>query len=154
MPRRKPDLSVTTVAELMSTELHTLPPESTLAEVQQLMNQHRIRHVPVVDTTGHLVGLVSQRDVLATSDSRLADAPRRRDPGTIRIEDFMTRSVVTVNRDTSARRAGLYMERHKIGCLPVMADKQLIGIITDTDFVGLAINLLEQLEEYGPEEQV
>jgi CBS domain-containing protein len=152
MPRRKPDLSVTTVAELMSTELHTLSPGSSLADVQELMNRQRIRHVPVVDAAGYLVGLISQRDVLAASDSRLADTPHRRDPATIRIDDVMTRSLVTVNPDTSARRAGLYMERHKIGCLPVMADKQLIGIITDTDFVGLAINLLEQLEEYGPEE--
>lgn len=154
MPRRKPDLSITTVAEIMSTELHTLPPESSLADVQSLMNQQRIRHVPVVDATGHLVGLVSQRDVLAASDSRLVDPNSRRDPATIGLADFMTRRLVTVNHDTSARRAGLYMERHKIGCLPVMADHQLIGIITDTDFVGLAINLLEQLEEYGPEEAV
>ena len=154
MSAKSPDLSVTTVGEIMSTELRTLPPEASLADVQSLMNRHRIRHVPVIGAGGELAGLVSQRDVLAASDSRLADQTARRDPSTIQVREFMTRNLVTVNRDTSARRAGLYMERHKIGCLPVMADKRLVGIITDTDFVGLAINLLEQLEEFGPEEEI
>jgi CBS domain-containing protein len=153
MPRKRPELPVTTVGEIMSTELHTLAPESSLADVQSLMNRQRIRHVPVVNAGGELVGLVSQRDVLAASDSRLAERSARRDPGTIRLGDVMTRSLVTVNLETSARRAALYMERHKIGCLPVMAEKRLVGIITDTDFVGLAINLLEQIEETSPEEE-
>lgn len=154
MPRRSADTTVTLVSEIMSTELHTLPPDASLADVQSLMNKHRIRHVPIVNAGGELVGLVSQRDVLAASDSRLADQASRRDPSSIRIRDFMTRHLVTVNPETSARRAGLHMERRKIGCLLVVAEKKLLGIVTDTDFVGLAINLLEQVEEATPEEPI
>jgi CBS domain-containing protein len=154
MARPIPDPTVTTVRELMSTDLHTLTPEHSLADVRSLMNRHRIRHVPIVNDHGDLVGLVSQRDVLAASDSRLSEDPAQRDPAGIRLGDIMTRKLVTVNQDTSARRAALYMERHKYGCLPVMSGKRLVGIITDTDFVGLAINLLEQFEATEPGEEI
>ena len=51
---------------------------------------------------------------------------------------------------TSLRQAALFLEQHRIGCLPVMSNGNLKGIITDTDFVGVAINLLEQIEETEP----
>jgi len=54
---------------------------------------------------------------------------------------------VTVDARASLRQAALFIEKHKIGCLPVVRDRKLMGIITDTDFVAVAINLLEQLEE-------
>lgn len=58
--------------------------------------------------------------------------------------------VATVDERASLRQAALFLEQHKIGCLPVVSDGKLRGIITDTDFVGVAINLLEQLEEAEP----
>ena len=62
------------------------------------------------------------------------------------IGDIMVTDVATVDEHASLRQAALFLEKHRIGCLPVLSDGELKGIITDTDFVGVAINLLEQLE--------
>lgn len=62
----------------------------------------------------------------------------------------MVTDIMTVDVHASLRQAALFIERHKIGCLPVLENDNLIGIITDTDFVAVAINLLEQLEESEP----
>ena len=61
-----------------------------------------------------------------------------------------TTDLATVDEKASLRQAALFIEKHHIGCLPVVVDGKLRGIITDTDFVGVAINLLEQLEESEP----
>jgi CBS domain-containing membrane protein len=62
----------------------------------------------------------------------------------------MVTKVATVDESASLRQAALFLEKHRIGCLPVVSEEKLVGIITDTDFVGVAINLLEQLEEFEP----
>ena len=62
----------------------------------------------------------------------------------------MVTDVATVDVHASLRQAALFLEKHRIGCLPVMTEGKLTGIITDTDFVAVAINLLEQIEETEP----
>ena len=62
----------------------------------------------------------------------------------------MVTDLATVDRNASLRQAALFLEKHRIGCLPVTSKGKLRGIITDTDFVGVAINLLEQIEETEP----
>ena len=64
----------------------------------------------------------------------------------------MITDVATVDEHASLRKAALFLEKHRIGCLPVVTDGELRGIITDTDFVGVAINLLELIEETEPVE--
>jgi CBS domain-containing protein len=68
----------------------------------------------------------------------------------IPIEDVMVRNVATIDEHASVRQAALFLEKHHIGCLPVVTGDKLVGIITDTDFLAVAINLLEQLEEIEP----
>ena len=68
----------------------------------------------------------------------------------IRIEDVMISELATIDEQADLRQAALFLEKHRIGCLPVVTDGTLKGIITDTDFVAIAINLLEQLEESEP----
>ena len=62
----------------------------------------------------------------------------------------MVKDVATVDINASLRQAALFLEKHQIGCLPVMGDGKLVGIITETDFVAVAINLLEQIESTEP----
>jgi CBS domain-containing protein len=88
--------------------------------------------------------------VLAATDSFLRDENSRIHANEIGISDAMVTDVATVDVNASLRHAALFLEKHKIGCLPVLDDDRLVGIITDTDFVGVAINLLEQLEETEP----
>lgn len=139
-----------TLDAIMSTNLITLPPSGTLAEARELMQEHRIHHIPVVDESGDLVGLVTLTNLLAATDSVLRKTDNRIHASDIGIRDVMVTEVATVDRNASLRQAALFLEKHRIGCLPVVDDGQLCGIITETDFVAVAINLLEQLEESEP----
>lgn len=136
-----------TIDEVMTTELITSSPSSNIAEARTLMQENRIHHLPVVNEGNDLVGLVTLTDVLAATDSRLRDEESRMHARDIPIRDVMVTDVITVDARASLRQAALFIEKHKIGCLPVVRDGKLMGIITDTDFVAVAINLLEQLEE-------
>lgn len=136
-----------TLDAIMSTEVISAPPTATLAEARMLMQEHRIRHLPILNEDAELIGLLTQSDVLAASDSFLRDEANRIAAREITVADVMVTKIVTVSEQASLRRAALFLEEHRIGCLPVMSDGHMVGIITDTDFVGVAINLLEQLEE-------
>lgn len=136
---------------IMSTNLITVPPSATLAEARSLMRDNRIHHLPVTDD-GKLIGLVTLTNVLAATDSFLRDERNRIHANEIIVADVMVTDVATVDINASLRQAALFLEKHKIGCLPVMKDRNLVGIITDTDFVAIAINLLEQLESTEPDD--
>ena len=134
---------------IMSTNLITVTPSATLAEARTLMHENRIHHIPVVEGD-QIVGLITLTNVLAATDSFLRDDQTRIHANEIGIGDAMVTDVATVDVNASLRHAALFLEKHKIGCLPVLDDGKLVGIITDTDFVAVAINLLEQLEETEP----
>ena len=137
---------------IMSTDVITVPLSASLAEARVLMQENRFHHLPVVNDGGDFVGLLSQTDLLAATDSILRDAENRLRAKNIPIEDVMVRNVVTISENASVRQAALFLEKYRIGCLPVVTDGKLVGIITDTDFVAVAINLLEQIEEHEPVE--
>ena len=139
-----------TLDMIMSTDLVTIAPTENLAKARELMHESRIHHLPVVEDD-QLVGLVTLTNVLAATDSFLRDDENRIHAKEIVIRDIMVTDVATVDEHASLRQAALFLEKHRIGCLPVMSDGELKGIITDTDFVAVAINLLEQIEEtdYG-----
>jgi CBS domain-containing protein len=143
-----------TIAEVMNTDLFTLGPEDSVADARQLMAEHHIRHIPIVTDGNRLVGLVSQRDVLAAADSSLVVAPEDVDTeeSHIEVSSIMSVSVNTIDENASLRGAAIYLQKHKIGCLPVVKGELLVGIITDSDFVAVAINLMETLEEQEPAE--
>jgi len=137
---------------IMTTDVITVPLSASLAEARTLMHENRFHHLPVVNDGGDFVGLLTQTDVLAATDSILRDAENRLRARNIPIEDVMVRNVATIDENASVRQAALFLEKHHIGCLPVVTGDDLVGIITDTDFVAVAINLLEQLEEFEPVE--
>ncbi len=137
---------------IMSTDLITVPPSATLADARRLMHANRIHHLPVVDEDDKLVGLVTLTNVLAATDSILRDPDNRMHAEDVKISDVMVTDLATVDEHVSLRQAALFIEKHRIGCLPVVTNGRLRGIITDTDFVAVAINLLEQLEDSEPED--
>jgi CBS domain-containing protein len=142
--------SMLSVAEIMTREPYTLGPEHTLADARRLMNAHHIRHIPVISGDRTVIGLVSQRDVLAASDSSLDG--KEGDHAGVPLAEVMTSPVQTVDEHASLRGAALHMHKHRMGCLPVTRDGALVGIITDSDFVAIAVHLMEQLEMVEPEE--
>jgi len=139
-----------TLEMIMSTDLVTVAPGDTLATARTIMHDNMVHHLPVLDDDQKLVGLVSLTNVLAATDSILRDAENRIRATEIIVGDIMVNDVVTVDEHASLRQAALFLEKHRIGCLPVVTDGELHGIVTDTDFVGVAINLLEQIEDTEP----
>ena len=141
-----------TIDAVMSTELKTIAPSASLAEARDLMQGHRIHHLPVVEEGRALVGLLTLTDVLRATDSFLRERDERIHAADIKVTDVMTTDIATVSTEASLRKAALFLEKHRIGCLPVVDDGELVGIITDSDFVAVAINLLEQIEDSEPVE--
>lgn len=135
---------------IMSTDLVTLRPESTVADARSLMQSNRIHHLPVVEGKDNLVGLVTLTNVLAATDSFLRDPDNRIHATDLQVKDIMVTDIATIDEHASLRQAAMFIEKHQIGCLPIVTDGKLRGIITDTDFVGVAINLLELAEETEP----
>jgi CBS domain-containing membrane protein len=131
---------------IMTTDLVTIGVDDTLESARKIMHDRRIRHLPVVDSEGQLVGLITTTNVLAATDSNMRDDESRIHPDQIAVNDVMVSDVITVDEHAGVRQAAVFLEKHRIGCLPVVTDGELRGIVTDTDFVGIAINLLEQLE--------
>ena len=134
------------VRDVMTREVVTLYEEDNLVGVEEGMLRYRFRHLPVVDD-GRLVGLVTHRDLLRLAASSL-------EPGSLRktenlkqgvfVRDVMRRDVITIREDATLAEAGKLLWDHKLGCLPVVKDDgALIGIITEADFVKLALKLLE-----------
>ncbi|MEJ2534257.1 MAG: CBS domain-containing protein [Gammaproteobacteria bacterium] len=138
---------------IMSADPVTVSPSTTLDDAIAIMQDHNFRHLPVVDRRGVLVGLLTQSDVLAATDSILRDRENRLPVTQLPVEDVMVTRVMTVDVVTSLRGAAKLIEKHKIGCLPVLQGDRVVGIITDSDFVAVAINLLEQLEDSEPDEE-
>lgn len=138
------------VAELMSTKVETLMETATIQQAMSLMSKLHIRHIPIVDKDGKLTGLVSHRDLLAASGPRLSEIDNVELPV---LADIMTRNVETVVESTDLRAAARILVSRKYGCLPVTdTHNNLVGIITDSDFINIAANLLEQMEFQEPVE--
>ena len=138
-----------TVNEFMTSKPYTLRETDTMDDARKIITEKHVRHIPVTDKNNHLLGLVTQRDVLAATEPELlkaASSESHESDSSIKISDIMIRNVKVLLETDSLRQAAMYMQSHKYGCLPVLSDDQLVGIITDSDFVAIAINLLEQAE--------
>jgi len=129
------------VADFMTHELVTVNEGDDLALAESILRLGGIRHLPVVQA-GKLVGLVTQRDLLRSGASAGRQAARA-----ILAGDIMTRDVTTVGPETSLAHAAHLMLRHKYGCLPVCGpDGALLGIITESDFVRFAADVVQDLD--------
>ena len=139
-----------TVEEFMTSELFTMSETDTVNDARKVMTERHIRHIPITDHENRLVGLVTQRDILAaTGPEPLGQENKTSDTGEsggTRLSDIMIKNVSVVDKEDSLRTAAMYMQSHKHGCLPVVSNGRLAGIITDSDFIAIAINLIEQAE--------
>jgi len=142
-----------TVAEIMTREPYTLGPDDTLATARELLAEHHIRHIPIVSEEGLLIGLVSQRDVLAAADSSVLNPDGESSPErSVALSAIMSSPVQTADESASLRGTAMHLQKNKLGCLPILRKSKLVGIITDSDFVAIAVNLMEQLEASEPDE--
>ncbi|WP_173915823.1 acetoin utilization AcuB family protein [Halobacillus sp. Marseille-Q1614] len=130
------------VEEVMKREVITLTPADSIATAVKLLNQHHIRHIPIVDDKNCVVGIVSDRDVRDASPSILDknaqdEAVQLRNP----IETIMTSPVTTVHPlDFVEEIASIFYEQ-EIACVPVMKNDKLVGIVTEKDMLHTLIQL-------------
>jgi len=119
------------VEDLMTTAVLSMKESDTLSAAQLEMKMAEIRHLPVVDAKSHVVGVISDRDVLRVL-TKIDGKP-------IPVTQIMSRRVRTATASMPAHEAAALMLENKIGCLPVVNDEQvLVGIVTETDFLKIA----------------
>jgi acetoin utilization protein AcuB len=128
----------------------TVNADATVDKALALMHSEKIRRLPVVDKDGRLVGIVSELDLLKVSPSPATSLSIYEIPyllSKIKMQDIMTKDVITVTEDTPLEEAALIMAENKIGGLPVMRDDKLVGIITETDLFRIFLEVLGAREE-------
>lgn len=135
--------SALTVEEFMETDLFTVHEDDLIEMVAHLMDWRKIRHMPVEDTKGNLVGLITSRMMLRY----FANGKTRNGEPISAVHEMMIRKPITINPDANIVKAMRIMRESKIGCLPVVKNNELIGIITEVDFVRISGRLLERLGE-------
>jgi CBS domain-containing protein len=151
------------VSQYMQTDLIIVHPNDPIELAADIMSWERIRHLPVEDENGKLVGLLTSRAVLrhfsnlpgarsaesstslpalaSTSDvNKVASAAAT----PVSVSDVMRRELVTVSPDTWTLDAIALMRRHRIGCLPVVKDGRIVAMVMEEDFMGIAADLLEE----------
>ncbi len=133
-------MSVLCVRDLMTRDVVAAHPDDSLARLRDKMIDRDVRHMPVTEGEGNLVGLVSQRDLLRNHLIEQADVPDFIEDALLErllVRDLMTTGVVSVEPDSDIREAAQIMYENKYGCLPVVEGTRLVGILTESDFVRL-----------------
>jgi acetoin utilization protein AcuB len=128
------------VRDSMARDIATLSPDETAATALGLCRERRIRHLPVL-MEGRLVGIVSDRD-LRSSTPAFGDPERAAALQNVLVEDVMAREVITAEPDDPVEQAANTMRERKIGCLPVLAGEELVGIITASDVMEALVYLV------------
>ena len=128
-----------TVGQFMSTDLFTVRPDDLADFAASVMDWRHIRHVPVEDTEGRLVGLVTHRALM-----RIISQGRDRQTQPTTVIDIMVAKPVTVSASTSSLEAIEIMRTNRVGCLPVVDGEQLVGIVTSYDFLAASARLFKE----------
>ncbi|MEJ7819593.1 MAG: CBS and ACT domain-containing protein [Rubrobacteraceae bacterium] len=127
------------VRDFMTRDVVTLGPEASAKEAWALCREHEIRHIPIVEG-GRLVGLVSDRDLRDVSPGR-----GDREAATLQwvgLNEMMVRDLETIHPLDTVEHAAREIHDRKIGCLPVVADGELVGIITSQDMLRTLVELI------------
>jgi acetoin utilization protein AcuB len=133
------------VRERMSTRPVTIPADVTITKALQVMRQNEVRRLPVLDEEGHLVGIVSEKDLLYASPSpatSLSIYEMHYLLSRLRVTELMTTAPITISPDIPLEEAARIMADNKIGGLPVMEGDKLVGIITETDIFKVFLEML------------
>lgn len=132
--------SYQTVGQFMSTDLFTLRPNDLVDLAASLMEWRHIRHVPVEDEKGGLVGLVTHRGLLRLLSRGLTAS----DGTSMTVREIMKPNPTSVTSTTPTLEAIEIMRRSGIGCLPIVDNNQLVGIVTSYDFLTATASLFKQ----------
>ena len=137
------------VKDIMTSEVFVLHATQTLELVRSLMRIKHVRHVPIVEPDNTFVGLMTHRDLLAQTISYLADVDEEEQEyldRNIHIINIMKTDCLTADPEMDVCKAITMLLTHRYGCLPVVSDGKLVGIVTEADFLKLTLDLLRKTE--------
>ena len=129
------------VEEFMETDLFTVQKNDLIDLVADMMEWRKVRYMPVEDNEGMLVGLITSRKLLRFFKDQCSKGPS----DATQVHEIMVANPVTIGPDASIRDALRSMRTNKIGCLPVVKQGELIGIITEMDFLRISGRLIERI---------
>lgn len=135
------------IKSIMKKDLNTIHPETPFYEARWIIQEKGIRHLPVVDQSRRLVGLVTNFDIrsAAPADTSLSLQDLQFVLGKLRVSSFMTpvEKLVTVTPDTIIEKAVQLMFERKVSCLPVLNNGQeLLGLVTETDIMATFVDIM------------
>ena len=131
------------VEEFMTTDLFTVQKDDIIELVANLIDWRRIRYVPVEDDSKHLVGLISMRMVFREYNSIIHDNGK----ASSSVDEVMIRNPITIHPEASILEAIEIMDQQQIGCLPVVKNNRLVGIITEQNYMTITKRLLRMLDK-------
>jgi len=131
--------SFRTIGQIMTSDVFTVHPDDLVDLAASLMDWEHLRYVPVEDQDGRLVGLLTHRQLLRLTTRKGGEVE-----GSTAVGEIMIGEPITVTPWTTTLEAIGVMQRHQIGCLPVVDDGKLVGIVTEHDFMELSRRLLER----------
>jgi CBS domain-containing protein/gamma-glutamylcysteine synthetase len=131
------------VEEFMTTDLFTVRKDDILEFVANLLDWRKIRYLPVEDDQKHLIGLITMRQLLREYSKT---EEKTNDTGSKTVSDVMIQNPITIHPEASIMEAMAIMKDQQIGCLPVVKNSRLVGIITEGNFMNITIRLLKTLE--------
>jgi len=132
--------SYRTVGQFMATDLFTVRPDDIVDFAASLMEWRYVRHVPVEDDAGRLLGLISHRQLL-----RLIARGLDKETGPVMVRDIMRPDPKAIGPETTTVEAIRLMRENKLSCLPVTENGKLVGLVTEYDLIVVASRLLESV---------
>ncbi len=133
------------IKERMTLHPLTMEPMASITEAHRYMKENNIRHLPIVRKDGRLMGLITRETLMKampSSVTTLSVWEMNYALSKVKARDVMVRDVITVEEDVAIEKAARIMAENKIGCLPVMRNGSLAGIITDTDMLSTLMELM------------
>lgn len=128
------------IEQIMKTELYTLTAEATIADAVQLMKEKRIKHIPIIDEENHLIGIVTDRDIKEATPS-IFHCDIHQELLNQSIESIMTTDLITGHPLDFIEEVSAIFYESKIGCLPIIKNSKLVGIVTQTDLLHTLVEL-------------
>lgn len=138
------------VGRIMHTNLITVTPETTIKQAMDLLKAHHIEHLVVLDDSGNLKGILSDRDVkanLASPATTFSTHELNYLLDQVTVGMIMVKHVITVTPGTTVEDAALVIRENEISSLPVMKDGRPVGIVTKTDVMGVLMDAIGLGEE-------
>ncbi|WP_096202657.1 acetoin utilization AcuB family protein [Bacillus sp. FJAT-45350] len=129
------------IEEIMNSDTITLSADTSIKEASDVLTKHRIRHIPIVDEENHVIGIISDRDIRDASPSIFHSDEHKEDllkP----VSTIMIKNVLTAHPLDFVEEVATIFYDNNVGCLPVVEDDKLVGIITETDILHTLVELM------------